>query len=149
MQEGDSYPLAAHPQRSLSPDDAAFLRCAEAGIAERFGHREHLRLAFAAAKSSDGSPAAVAAICERAIRRIAARAGEPDRYHATMTRAWATIMAHRVRSAPQKTFEELLADEPSLLETDTITRHFSRARLFGPAARNHWVEPDLRPLSEL
>lgn len=131
---------------TLSDEDAIFFERARSGEVHAFGHREHLRLAFLATRVSDGSPAAVAELCEGAIRRIAMHAGEPEKFHATITKAWATMVVHHVNESPQRTFDQLIADEPVLSDSHALLRHFSRDRLFGPKAQTEWVEPDLAPL---
>lgn len=132
----------------LSPDEELFLRAARAGTIDPFGHREHVRLAFVAAKATDGSPAAITAVCEVAIRRIATRAGQPDRFHATITRGWATLVAHHVAETPHLSFDQLLEAAPELLDVTALMRFYSPERLLGAAARKAWVAPDLAPLPE-
>ncbi len=131
---------------AVDHDDRIFLDRARAGEVHPFGHREHLRLAFVAAKVTDGRPAAVAALCEEAIRRLATHAGHPDKLHVTITTAWATLVTHHVGEAPSRTFEELLVDEPRLSDSGTLLRHYSRERLSEAQARKAWVEPDRAPL---
>jgi hypothetical protein len=128
---------------NVSDDDAIFFDRVRAGQVDRFGHRDHLRLAFVASKVTDGSPAAVGAVCEEAIRRIAGRAGQPDKFHVTITAAWATMVAHHVAEAPSRSFERLLADEPLLSDSRALLHHFSPERLFSAQARAEWLEPDL------
>lgn len=128
-------------------DDAEFLRLALAGRLERFGHLDHLRLAYVAVEVTDGTPEAVVPLCRTAIRRMAEAAGEPDKFHETITVAWATILARYVKEAPRRSFRELVAQEPRLTDRELLLAHFSRERLFSDAARATWVEPDLAPLA--
>jgi hypothetical protein len=58
------------------------------------------------------------------------------------------MVAFHVASSPQKTFSELVAEEPTLVDKEGLSHHFSRDRLFGPDARSDWVEPDLAPFPE-
>jgi hypothetical protein len=74
---------------------------------------------------------------------------ETDGYHETITRAYVAIIGdHLARSGPERSLAarvaELLAGP--LAARDALLRHYSRARLFTPAARLGWVEPDLLPL---
>lgn len=126
--------------------DPEFLELALAARLEQFGHREHLRVAFAAVKATNGSIPEATALCKTIIRRIAAHAGEPDKYHETITVAWATLMAHHVSQSPDLSWPDLLATEPQLSQKSELLRHYTRQRLFSSQARAMWVPPDLKPL---
>ena len=67
------------------------------GIIERrgrFGHREHLELAWSYLRAYP--PAEAERVMASAIRYLAAQHGVPDKYHATMTHAWVKLVAvHR------------------------------------------------------
>ena len=120
--------------------DETFLRRFEAASLESFSHRDHLRVAFAYARR-DGVEHAV----ERAregLRRFTAAHGQAARYHDTLTTAWARVVGHHAVQATGD-FEAFLAAHPRLLDRDLLTAHYSRARLFSPAAREGFVEPDL------
>lgn len=120
--------------------DAEFLERFEAGRLDRFGHREHVRMAFAYVRR-DGADAAVEA-ARRGIRAMAERAGAPGKYHETLTVAWVRAVAHFARAEPDASFEELLARRPQLLRGDLLAHHYSDAVLFSAAARAGWVDPD-------
>ncbi len=108
----------------------------------RFGHREHVHLAFIAARRGDAAD-----LLRDWIRQIAASHGAPDRYHETITAAWARIVAQHVLAAPAITdFETFAARYPALLDKSLLTRHYSQAVLASPAARASWVAPDLAPI---
>ena len=66
------------------------------------------------------------------IRGIAERAGRPQAYHETITRAWFELIA--------------AADEvgPDLYDRGLLGRYYSPAAL--ESGRADWVEPDLHPL---
>lgn len=68
------------------------------------------------------------------IQGIAARAGHPEAFHHTITRAWFELIAS--------------VDDPDhypeLLDKTLLTRYYSLARL--GAGRERWLEPDLHPL---
>ena len=70
----------------------------------------------------------------------------PDRYHDTLTTAWARVVAHARRRDRDLGFDAFLAAHPRLLERDLLLAHYSRERLFSPAARAAFLEPDLVPL---
>jgi hypothetical protein len=124
--------------------DETFLRRFEAASLRSFGHRDHLRVAFAYARRG-GVDHAVARARE-GLRRFAAAHGEPGRYHETLTTAWARVVGHYALGGPENDFEAFLAAHPRLLERDLLCAHYSRERLFSEAARAAFVEPDLLAL---
>ena len=95
----------------------------ELGAAD-FPHETHVRVAWLLALEPDGFERLAAG-----IRRIAERAGVPERYHETMTRAW---------------FELVAQAAGALLDRRLLERYYSQAVL--ESGRDRWVEPDLRPL---
>jgi hypothetical protein len=124
--------------------DDAFLAHFEAGSLRSFGHRDHLRVAFAYARRGGADHAIDAA--RRGLRHIAAAHGEPERYHETLTTAWARVVADHAIADPDRGFEAFLAAHPQLLRRDLLLGHYTRERLFSPAARARFVEPDRRAL---
>lgn len=77
-------------------DEIAFLRAVEACTfpPERFGHREHVRLAWLYLRE-DPLLRALARVCS-ALRRFATAAGRPDRYHETITWAYVFLINERM-----------------------------------------------------
>jgi hypothetical protein len=124
--------------------DEAFLRRFEAASLGSFGHRDHLRVAFAYARRG-GVDHAVARARE-GLRRFTAAHGQAGRYHETLTTAWARVVGHYALGAPENDFEAFLAAHPRLLERDLLCAHYSPERLFSEAARAAFVEPDLLAL---
>jgi flavin reductase (DIM6/NTAB) family NADH-FMN oxidoreductase RutF len=87
------------------------------GLAQRYGRDEGLR------RMVDG------------IRAIAERAGRPEAYHETITRAWFELIAAA----------DDLHDYPDLLDKTLLGRYYSAERL--AEGRSTWLEPDLHPLT--
>jgi hypothetical protein len=114
------------------------------GPGGEFGHREHLRLAWRELREHEREVAL--ARIETAIRHVAAAHGAPDKYHRTMTEAWAALVGHHLAEEPGLTFDAFLERFPGLLDGGLLTRHWSAELLASPAARATWVDPDLRPL---
>jgi len=107
----------------------------------RFRHRQHVHLAFITVRRH-GGPRAVELI-SRWIRRIAAYEHAPQKYNATVTRAWTEIVAHHVSADPSVADFGTFADRhPALLDKRLLTRHYTPAALASPAARAGWVAPD-------
>jgi hypothetical protein len=124
--------------------DDAFLARFETGTLESFGHRDHLRVAFAYARRGGIDHAVDRA--RRGLRHITAAHGEPERYHETLTTAWARVVAHHALAAGDDGFDDFLAAHPQLLRRDLLLGHYTRDRLFSSAARARFVEPDLLSL---
>ena len=105
-----------------------------------FQHRQHVHLAFIAIHRYGAAHAA-----EQVgswIRCLAAHA--PQKYHATITRAWTEIVAHHVSADPSVTdFDACAERHPALLDKRLLTRHYTAATLASPQARAGWIEPDL------
>lgn len=109
---------------------------------DRWTHEAHLAVCWADLRRR--TPAESLAFLRDAIRAYNDVVGTPNTvdsgYHETLT----TYYVGAVSAADVTTFEELIA-RPELAREGPL-RHWSRATLFGPAARSGWVEPDLEPL---
>ena len=121
--------------------DDAFLADFEATALQSFEHRDHVRMAYAYARR--GGVAHAVARARQGLRRLTAAAGVPDKYHDTLTTAWARVIADHAVKSGDVGFDAFLAAHPRLLERDLLLAHYSRERLFSPAARAAFVEPDL------
>lgn len=124
--------------------DDAFLKGFEACSLDSFGHRDHLRVAFAYARRDGVEPAIAKA--RAGLRRFAAAHGEPERYHETLTTAWARVVAAHAVEHPEAGFDAFLAAHPQLLRRDLLLGHYSRERLFSEPARARFADPDLLAL---
>ena len=97
-----------------------------------FPHERHVEVAWELARRygrDDGLRRMIAG-----IKDIARRAGVPDKYHDTITRAWFELIAGV--DDPER--------HPELLDRALLARFYSPERL--AAGRARWVEPDLHPL---
>lgn len=109
---------------------------------ERFRHRQHVHLAFIAARRY-GTPQASSMISDW-IRQLTAHA--PQKFNATVTRAWTEIVGYHVAADPTVTdFDAFAERHPALLDKRLLTRHYSAAVLASAQARTGWAEPDLAP----
>ena len=127
-------------------DDDEFLRTFLRGwpTGERFGHYEHLRVAWLVIER-DGPEVAAEVVGER-LRAMAVAQGMAPLYNETMTRFWIRIIAHVRDAFSSPTIDEAIRQAPYLLDKSLPQRHWSRRVMFGPASRTQWVEPDLAPL---
>jgi hypothetical protein len=109
---------------------------------QRFGHRQHIQLAFIAGRRHGA--AATSDVMRAWIKQVAAAHGAPHKYHETMTVAWARLVAHHVAADPGVTdFDEFADRYPALLDKTLLGRHYSPDVLGSDAARAEWVPPDL------
>jgi hypothetical protein len=111
--------------------------------ADRFGHRQHVEVTWLAVRRH-GREAAIDIVSD-GIRRTATYAGRPQKYHATVSRAWVELVAHHVDELPGAGFDEYLAHNPALLDKRLLTRFYSSRTLASAPARTRWVEPDVAP----
>ena len=130
--------------------DEDFLRAFE-GLsfpADRFHHREHIRVAWLYLKSSDATRAAER-MCA-GILRFANHHGATQKYHHTLTLAWMRLVAAALVETPVGyNFAQFLSDHPELADKNLLAKYYSQKLLQTNAAREGWVETDLRPLPDL
>ena len=88
----------------------------------RFGHREHLRLAwcYLARFGREETERRLLA----GLRAFAARAGKPDKFDAALTSAWVAMLTEASVQFDTPTFDGLIAARPELLSPAAV-----RARL--------------------
>jgi hypothetical protein len=136
-----AHPPRAPGARAMPPELAAVLaEVVPPGGA--FRHRQHIHLAFLAVQRHGAAGAAD--VVARWITHIAAYERAPQKFNATVTRAWTEIVAHHVASGPSGADFASFADgNPALFDKRLLARHYSARLLASPAARAGWVEPDL------
>ncbi|MFB6873676.1 hypothetical protein [Streptomyces sp. NPDC056323] len=111
--------------------------------AGKFGHREHVHLTWLAVRRF-GTHAAVGLVSD-GIQRTARYAGAPQKYHATVSRAWVELVGHHAAERGDDDFTAFADRHPALLDKRLLTRFYRPATLAGSQARTGWVEPDLAP----
>jgi hypothetical protein len=111
--------------------------------ADRFGHRQHVHLTWLAVQQ-DGVDAAVTLVSD-GIQRTARYAGAPQKYHATISRAWVQLVGHHVQHHPNDDFATFALTNAALLDKKLLTRFYRPSTLASAAAKQGWVEPDLSP----
>jgi flavin reductase (DIM6/NTAB) family NADH-FMN oxidoreductase RutF len=114
--------------------DKELLAAFEAGVLsnEEFPHARHVRVAWLLARKY-GRGDGLERLCD-GIRGIARRAGRPDAFHTTITKAWFELIAS----------VDDVDEHAELLDKALLERFYSPARL--GAGRDCWLEPDLHPL---
>jgi hypothetical protein len=109
----------------------------------QFRHRQHIHLAFLAVRRHGQAHAAD--LISDWIRHIAVYEHAPQKYNATITRAWTEIVAQHMAHDPSGSdFPAFAERHPELFDKRLLSRHYTAARLASPAARAGWVEPDRR-----
>ncbi len=123
----------------------AFARRVERGDVPpaAFDHRAHLRLALAYLDESASLDEATGRM-GAALRRFAAAAGKPEKYHETLTAFWMARLAASRDTPPRARLDALLRRDPALLDKDLPLAYYSRRRLFSARARRDRLSPDLR-----
>src|SRR5450755_4157006 len=82
--------------------------------AQRFGHRQHIHLTWLAVRSC-GTPSAIVLVSE-GIQRTARYAGAPQKYHATVSRAWVELVGHHALESGEGDFTTFADRNPVLLD---------------------------------
>lgn len=109
----------------------------------RFGHREHVHLTWLAVRRC-GVVEAVGLVSD-GIQRTARYAGAPQKYHATVSRAWVELVGYHVAESGESDFPTFAGHHSALLDKRLLTRFYRPATLASARARAGWVEPDLAP----
>jgi hypothetical protein len=128
--------------------DVEFTRALERGeIAnENFHHVSHLHVAWVYLAESLSVQQAADKMRDT-LRRYAATAGKPQKYHETITLFWVHLLSRAQAAGRGRRLEDIVNANPQLLEKNFPLAYYSAERLFSDEARTSWVEPDLRPLS--
>jgi hypothetical protein len=111
--------------------------------ADRFGHREHIHLTWLAVRRH-GTAAAVDLVSD-GIQNTARYAGVPQKYNATVSRAWVELVGHHARHSDSVDFDSFADQNPALLDKRLLTRFYRPSTLASVPARTGWVEPDAAP----
>ncbi|MER5851742.1 hypothetical protein ABT126_33160 [Streptomyces sp. NPDC002012] len=128
---------------TTQPADFDALMAEVTATAGKFGHREHVHLTWLAVRRF-GTPAAVGLVSD-GIQRTARYAGAPQKYHATVSRAWVELVGHHAAEHGDDDFTAFADHHPVLLDKRLLTRFYRPATLADSQARTGWVEPDLAP----
>jgi hypothetical protein len=111
----------------------------------KFHHADHIRLAWLCVRRH--GPAEAEARLLNGIRKMAQLAGVPQKFHYTVTVAWARLVAAACcESDSCDSFYEWTKIHPELLNRNLMEEHYSAGKLESSEARCGWLEPDLKPL---
>jgi hypothetical protein len=136
-----AHSRGTHDQSAMPAELAAILaQIVPPGGA--FRHREHIHLAYMAVQRY--GPGRATAVVAGWLKHLAAYHRAPQKFHATVTRAWVEIVAHHMAAGPGAPDFASFADRyPPLMDKRLLTRHYSSRALASPAAKTGWLEPDL------
>jgi hypothetical protein len=109
----------------------------------RFGHRQHVQLSWLAVRRY-GTADAVGLVSD-GIQATARYAGTPQKYHATVSRAWVELVGHHADDSDAADFDTFAEHNAALLDKRLLSRFYRSTTLAGAPARTGWVEPDLTP----
>lgn len=130
----------AHPN---TMDDRSFLAAFAACSLEPFGHRQHLRVIWLLLGQH---PLAIAIDrCCTGLAAYVAHLGVPERYHETLTWAYALLVHERRAALPEgHRFADFEAACPQLFADGLgeVRRYYSQAVLDSAEARARFVLPD-------
>ena len=123
--------------------DGELTRALEQGEIKDFHHASHLHVAWVYLAESSSVQQAASKMRET-LRRFAAAAGKPEKYHETITLFWVHLLSRAYAACHGERLENIVQANPQLLEKNFPLAYYSRERLFSDEARTSWVEPDLR-----
>lgn len=134
--------------RASAEDERFVQRFERCELPPPFSHRDHLRLAYVHLTRSEVGPAQ-AAIKPSLLRYLAHHGVDPTKYHETLTRAWLMAVRHFMAiSTSSESAAAFLDQQPRLLDSRIMLKHYSSERLFSEPARLRFLEPDLLPIPE-
>lgn len=133
-----------------TPGDVEFKDNFEAGNVppSGFHHRDHLRLVFVYLCESDVETANLR--MRVALKKfLKDNDVPPEKYHETLTCSWVQAVRHFMEKAESAaSFEEFLAADDRLLNTDIMLSHYKRETLFSDKARREFVSPDVQVIPQ-
>ncbi|NIJ11905.1 hypothetical protein FHU38_002249 [Saccharomonospora amisosensis] len=125
-------------------DDATLVDLFDKGELREFPHLDHIRVVFARTRQTNRTEAIE--FTRRGLRALTQRVGAPDKYHDTLTVAWARIIGTLTEQAPNLDFDDFMRAHPELARSSLMDEYYSREVLHSAAARARFIEPDLRDL---
>lgn len=131
----------------MTAGEQAFVAAFRAGTlgADAFHHRDHVRMAWLYVREH-GLETAVTRFTDD-LRAFAAAKGVPRLYHATITVAYLTLVAERLRDTPSPSWEAFAAAHPDLLrwKPSILDQYYTAGRLWSDEARAQFLLPDRVP----
>ena len=126
--------------------DVELTHALERGEIKDFRHASHLHVTWVYLAESSSMQQAANKMGDT-LRRFAATAGKPEKYHETITLFWIQLLSSAYTATRGGRLEDIVRANPHLQERNFPLAYYSAERLFSDEARSSWVEPDLKPLS--
>ena len=108
-----------------------------------FRHLEHIGVAYEALSRHDFFEAA--SCLAAGIRGLAEKAGAPDKFNATITFAYLSLIAERMRVTEHRDAEDFIQRNPDITGPGALAPWYSKQRLTSDIARSTVLLPDPSP----
>ena len=108
--------------------------------AAAFSHRDHVGVAYEMLRSYDFMEAS--ARYAEGLRFLAMSAGVPDKFNATITLAFLSLIAERMRTTEHTDYDGFISQNRDLLSTDILQKWYAPERLRSDLARSVFLLPD-------
>ena len=105
-----------------------------------FKHRDHVAVAFEMLRQYDFLDAS--AKYAGCLRALTEKAGVPEKFNATVTMAFMSLIAERMNVAEYRDFEDFEAANGDLASIAVLNRWYSKDRMSSEAARKIFLLPD-------
>jgi len=106
-----------------------------------FRHMDHVGVAYEMLQKYDFLHATIE--YARNIRMLATAAGVPEKFNTTITLAFMSLIAERMRTTPHTNYDQFLSENADLLNRDVLGRWYSAKRLESETARQVFLMPDI------
>ncbi len=107
-----------------------------------FHHREHVQVAYELLRNLSYTDAAFE--YATGIRTLAAKAGAPQKFNATITYAFMSLIAEHMAMDRYDDFEVFAARSPELFSKNLLARWYEPERLHSDFARHAFLLPAAR-----
>ena len=108
---------------------------------QRFDHKDHVGVAFEAMARHEFFEAAH--LLADGLRGLATRAGVPEKFNATVTMAYLSLIGERMQDRDFRDGNAFLRANPDLIGGDVLARWYSKERLNAAVAKKVAVLPAL------
>lgn len=108
--------------------------------ATAFRHRDHVGVAYEMLRSYDFMEAS--ARYAEGLRFLATSAGAPDKFNATITLAFLSLIAERMRTTEHADYDGFISRNRDLLSKDVLEKWYTSERLRSDLARSVFLLPD-------
>ena len=127
----------------MAPDYFGKLQRMVAGTLDpgEFGHLDHVGVAYEALARHEFYDAA--GIIASGIRNLAERAGAPDKFHATITWAFLSLIAERMQTTEHDSAADFIRRNPDIGNGSALAPWYTDQRLKSDLARSIALLPDI------